>query len=63
MRNLYLSFFFHTFCFLQMSGVFPVQVQVAGLDLQAPNSNPTTVLCLMNMVTEEELVDDEEYDG
>ena len=46
-----------------MSGVFPVQVQVAGLDLQAPNSNPTPVLCLMNMVTEEELVDDEEYDG
>jgi len=45
-----------------MSGVFPVQVQVAGLDLQAPNSNPTPVLCLMNMVTEEELVDDEEYD-
>ena len=40
-----------------------MQVQVAGLDLQAPNNNPTTVLCLMNMVGEDELVDDEEYDG
>lgn len=40
-----------------------MQVQVAGLDLQAPTNNPTTVLCLMNMVTEDELVDDEEYDG
>lgn len=54
---------FYLFFSLQTSGVFPVQVQVAGLDLQAPTNNPTTVLCLMNMISEEELVDDEEYDG
>ncbi|XP_065065497.1 splicing factor U2AF 50 kDa subunit-like [Rhopilema esculentum] len=45
-----------------MSGVFPVQVQVQGLDLQATGNNPTTVLCLMNMVSDEDLLDDEEFD-
>eukprot|EP00794_Sanderia_malayensis_P008913 gene8913-9865_t len=44
-----------------MSGVVPVQVQVPGMNLQTAD-DPTTVLCLMNMVTPEELQDDEEYD-
>ncbi len=45
-----------------MSGVVPVQVQVPGLNMQAAD-DPTTILCLMNMVTPDELQDDEEYDG
>lgn len=41
----------------------PVQVQVPGLNITPGNTQPTTeVLCLLNMVTEEELVDDDEYE-
>lgn len=43
------------------SGVVPVQVQVPGLNLLVANE-PTDVLCLMNMVSADELQDDEEYD-
>ncbi len=40
----------------------PVQVQVPGLTF-TPGSAPTTeVLCLLNMVTEDELLDDDEYE-
>ncbi|KAK0415786.1 hypothetical protein QR680_012118 [Steinernema hermaphroditum] len=38
------------------------QVQVAGIDLSQGAGLPTEVLCLMNMVTEEDLKDDEEYE-
>uniref|UniRef100_A0A1I7YNL7 Splicing factor U2AF subunit n=1 Tax=Steinernema glaseri TaxID=37863 RepID=A0A1I7YNL7_9BILA len=38
------------------------QVQVAGIDLSQGAGQPTEVLCLMNMVTEEDLQDDEEYE-
>ncbi|MFH4979565.1 hypothetical protein AB6A40_006274 [Gnathostoma spinigerum] len=38
------------------------QVQVAGIDLSQGAGPPTEVLCLMNMVTENELKDDEEYE-
>lgn len=40
-----------------------MQMQVAGLDLQSSINEPTNVLCLLNMVSEDELMDDEEYDG
>ena len=43
----------------------PVAIQVPGLQISQMTTaigNPTEVLCLMNMVTPEELVDDEEYD-
>ena len=40
----------------------PVQIQVPGLQTVAGLGHPTEVLCLMNMVTPEELVDDEEYE-
>lgn len=41
----------------------PVQVQVPGLNLTSVSSlTPTEVLCLLNMVTEDELVDDDEYE-
>ena len=41
----------------------PVAVQVPGLTF-TPGSAPTTeVLCLLNMVTEDELLDDDEYEG
>ena len=43
----------------------PIQIQVPGLnvnEIQAAGP-PTEVLCLMNMVAAEELVDEEEYDG
>lgn len=44
------------------AGAFP-QIQVAGIDLSHGAGPPTEVLCLMNMVTEDELKDDEEYEG
>lgn len=41
----------------------PVQIQVPGLQTVGGGlGQPTEVLCLMNMVTEEDLVRDEEYD-
>jgi len=40
----------------------PVQIQVPGFNLAAGPGQPTDVLCLLNMVTPEELRDDEEYD-
>lgn len=39
------------------------QIQVAGIDLSQGAGPPTEVLCLMNMVTEDELKNDEEYEG
>jgi len=43
----------------------PVAIQVPGLnigELQSASAPATTVLCLMNMVAAEELVDEEEYE-
>lgn len=41
-----------------------MQIQVPGLNLNAAGAQPPTeVLCLMNMVAPEELVDEDEYDG
>ncbi|XP_045212493.1 splicing factor U2AF 50 kDa subunit-like [Mercenaria mercenaria] len=40
----------------------PVQVQVPGLNLQQGSGPPTEVLCLMNMVTPEDLEDEDEYE-
>lgn len=39
----------------------PVQIQVPGFQTTGLGQ-PTEILCLMNMVTPEELVDDEEYE-
>ena len=42
----------------------PAQMQIPGLDMTASvHSAATEVLCLMNMVEIEELMDDEEYEG
>ena len=44
----------------------PVQLQVPGLNpsmMQPTSEVPTEVLCLMNMVTADELQDEEEYEG
>lgn len=44
----------------------PVAIQVPGLQISSMTAaigNPTEVLCLMNMVLPEELVDDEEYES
>lgn len=38
-------------------------ITIPGLQLEGIASNPTEVLCLMNMVTVDELQDDEEYEG
>lgn len=38
------------------------QTHIAGIDLSKGAGPPTEVLCLMNMVTEEDLVNDEEYE-
>lgn len=40
----------------------PVQIQVPGLQMQSGSGTATEVLCLMNMVTPDELRDDEEYE-
>jgi len=40
----------------------PVQLQIPGLQLTGASGPATTILCLMNMVTEDELKDDEEYE-
>ena len=43
----------------------PVSIQVPGLQIHQMTTaigNPTEILCLMNMVTPDELVDDEEYE-
>ena len=44
----------------------PVQLQIPGLNQAVMQTNtevPTEVLCLMNMVTPDELQDEEEYEG
>jgi splicing factor U2AF subunit len=46
-----------------MVPLMPVTLQVPGLSaVPGVNIGATEVLCLMNMVTEEELVDEEEYE-
>ncbi|KAI0983298.1 hypothetical protein GJ496_006364 [Pomphorhynchus laevis] len=40
----------------------PVSIQVPGMPTLSTPFPPTEVLCLLNMVTEEELMDDEEYE-
>lgn len=42
--------------------VAPVQIQVPGLSLVGTSGPPTEVLCLLNMVTPDELKDEEEYE-
>ncbi|KAJ6636175.1 Splicing factor U2AF 50 kDa subunit, partial [Pseudolycoriella hygida] len=42
--------------------VAPVQIQVPGLSLVGTSGPPTEVLCLLNMVTPDELRDEEEYE-
>lgn len=42
--------------------VAPVQIQVPGMAALSGPGQPTEVLCLLNMVTPEELVDEEEYE-
>ena len=36
---------------------------IAGIDLSQGAGQPTEILCLMNMVVEEDLRNDEEYEG
>lgn len=40
-----------------------MQLQIPGLNLNQGAGPPTEVLCLMNMVTPDELEDEEEYEG
>jgi len=40
----------------------PAQIQVPGMAGMAGPGQPTEVLCLLNMVVEEDLMDEEEYD-
>lgn len=41
----------------------PVQLQVPGLNLNQGSGPATEILCLMNMITPDELVDEDEYEG
>ena len=49
------------FCHLQI----PVQLQIPGLNMNDMQTMgpPTDILCLLNMVTPEELEDEDEYEG
>ena len=38
-------------------------INIPGLVVQPTNQNVSEILCLMNMVTKEELEDDEEYES
>ena len=38
-------------------------INIPGLQIPSTAQTATVVLCLMNMVTEDELADDEEYEG
>lgn len=38
-------------------------ISIPGLQMPGTAQTATTVLCLMNMTSEEELKDDEEYEG
>lgn len=50
-------------CALQTSIIeTPVMLQVPGLQRLQNSGMPTEVLCLLNMVMPEELVDDEDYE-
>ena len=40
----------------------PVQIQVPGLNAPQGPGMPTDILCLLNMVTDDELTDEEEYE-
>ena len=46
-----------------MVGVNPLPISIPGLNVQGGMQEVTEVLCLMNMVTMEELQDDEEYES
>lgn len=46
----------------QVNANAPVTLQVPGLHQVQSGTHATEVLCLMNMVTEQELIDDEEYE-
>ena len=55
-------------CFVSLQpaamNMIPAQMQIPGLDMSANlHSAATEVLCLMNMVETDELMDDEEYEG
>lgn len=45
-----------------MMGV-PLPINIPGLQIDGSSQEATEVLCLMNMVTKEELEDDEEFEG
>lgn len=45
------------------TGPINTQMQLAGIDLSKGAGPPTEVLCLMNIVNENDLRDDEEYEG
>ncbi|KAI1730953.1 RNA recognition motif domain-containing protein [Ditylenchus destructor] len=51
-------------CVGKTGGAVPTftQTQIAGIDLSKGAGPPTEVLCLMNMITEEDLQEDEEYE-
>ena len=48
----------------QAINMIPAQMQIPGLDLSASvQTDATDCLCLMNMVTTDELMDDDDYEG
>lgn len=47
---------------LTTGSVAPVQIQVPGLSVVGASGPATEVLCLLNMVTADELKDEDEYD-
>lgn len=62
LKNL-LYYVSHNVSFIIFNVLQPVQLQVPGINLAQGAGPPTEVLCLMNMITPEELEDEEEYEG
>ena len=48
---------------MQQQQAVPMPINIPGLQVEGTAQQATEVLCLMNMVTKDELDDDEEYEG
>jgi len=48
---------------MQQQAAIPMPINIPGLQVEGTAQQATEILCLMNMVTKDELEDDEEYEG
>ena len=48
---------------MQQQAAIPMPINIPGLQVEGTAQQATEILCLMNMVTKDELEDDEEFEG